>query len=463
LYPVAGLWSLVAYVITPTNETTYLYYVNTNVTPYTTNLFQNSLNIPMMAEAFGTTTYLGTDAQQQSSRTFNGFITETAVYTNALSQQQVLKLFLAALGSSGAPVSPPSTLTSPSLFAGESVQIDGTAGGSAPISYQWMSSSNGTTWTDVPADANYSGVTSPILQINNAILANALLYEVVAKNNINTATSGVSTVSVTPVPTGLWTMNFQLTNDTLNFGTSSTGAGPYDGHGVLGTGTYWNAFVNDTGTYVFSTWNTASDLLDDGVTHAGIYASVNGSDDSSLITAPGAGSISTLLDQFAYGSSALTFTGVPDGTYNLIIYGIDGGFADASEALTVEATNGTQSATMINDQDKYFSPGGNSELFTNVQIAGGTLSVGIATGGTTGRYTSCFNGAQLQLVSYAATVSSDSLALSVTNNTLTLSWPEGVLQTSSNLINWVVMPDPSPVTVTATNASQFFRLMIPKP
>ena len=52
LYPVVGLWSFVAYVITPTNETTYLFYVDTTVSPYTTNLLQNSISLANIAEAF---------------------------------------------------------------------------------------------------------------------------------------------------------------------------------------------------------------------------------------------------------------------------------------------------------------------------------------------------------------------------------------------------------------------------
>jgi len=461
LYPVAGDWSLVAYVITPTNETTYLYYVDTTVTPYTTNFFQSVLTGANTTEKFSTTSYLGADTQQTAGRSFNGSIAEAAIYTNSLSQQEVLSIFLAGINSTNAPVSPPQTLPSPSIFTGETIQLNGTAGGSAPITYQWKCSANGVTWSNVPANANYSGMTSATLQISNATLANALSYEVVAKNSSSTATSAVATVTVTAVPAGLWTMNFQLTNDTLGFATSASGGGQYAGQGVLGTGTYWNCFVDTVGAFAAGTFTTASDFLDDGVTHSGIFASVNGDNDSTLTTAAGAGSISTLLDQFVYNATALTFTGVPDGTYSLIIYGVDGGFANGNDAYTVNGTSQLQ-ASLQNDQAGYFSQGGNSELFTNVQVAGGTLSVSV--GGAGGEYNANINGAQLQLISYAASASTNSLEFSVTNKSMTFTFPEGSLQTATNLLGpWVSIPDPSPATVVITNKIQFFRLKIPAP
>jgi hypothetical protein len=462
LYPVIGVWSFVAYVLTPTNETTYLFYVDTTVSPYKTNYLQSSIDLANRAEAFSVSSDLGGDPQS-ATRNFSGSIAEVALYTNSLSQQDVVGIFLAAIGSSVAPANAPTTLPSPSIFTGESIQIDGTAGGSLPISYQWKSSSDGVTWADVPANANYSGVTSPILQINDATLADALEYEVVASNSANTSTSAVSTVTVTAVPTGLWTMNFQVTNDTLNFSTSASGGGQYAGPGVLGGGTYWNCFVNTAGYYTSGTFYTASDFLDDGATESGVFASVIGTDNSTLSAPAPADSVSTLLDQFVFNATTLTFTGVPDGTYNLMIYAVDGAFESGGDYFAVNATNGVQTATTLSDQDLYFSQGDNSELFTNVQVAGGTLVVDVSANGG-GTYDANINGAQLQLVSYATSITNVSLTYSVTNNTMTLAWPEGSLQTATNVAGpWVTLPDPSPTTVTTTNASQFYRLLIPAP
>jgi hypothetical protein len=121
----------------------------------------------------------------------------------------------------------------------------------------------------------------------------------------------------------------------------------------------------------------------------------------------------------------------------------------------VDATNGTQTASTVNTTDTYFAPGDNSALFTNVQVAGGTLAVTFGGAGA-------FNGAQLQLVSYAPTVSDLTLSATNTATTITFTWTEGVLQTTTNLGGtWVDIADPSPVTITMTNKQQFFRLRGP--
>jgi hypothetical protein len=457
LFPVVGDWSLVAYVITPTNETTYLYYVDTTVSPHTTNYLQSSINLANIVETFSTNTiYLGADTQQTSTRTFNGSMAEVALYQRALSQNDVQTIFLTAINSTTAPATAPTALPVVSLFAGESFTFNGTAGGTAPIYYQWKSSTDDSTWTNVPSGQNYSDPTQATLTINDATSNNALYYEVVASNSIATSTSGPGQITaVTPVPTGQWTVNFQLTNDTLNFATSASGGGQYTGPGVLGSGTYWNSFVNTLGAFATGTFSTATDLESDGATHSGIYASIGGQDDSTLNSPAPSSSIATLLDQFVYSPTTLTFTGVPDGTYNLMIYGVDGGFANKNDSINVAATNGTQTGTLQNTTDAFFAPGNNSAVFTNVQVAGGTLAVAFGSAGA-------FNGAQLQLVSYASTVGDQPLSAAVSGNTLTLTWTEGVLQTTTNLAGaWVDIADPSPVTVTMTNSQQFFRLRGP--
>jgi hypothetical protein len=458
LYPVAGVWSFVAYVITPTNETTYLFYVDTTVTPHTTNFLQNSLNQAYTSEAFSTTSDLGSDPSG-ATRTFNGSMAEVALYTNSLSQQALVSMFLDAIGSTSAPVSPPLVLPSPSIFAGESIQLNGAAGGSGPITYQWKSSSDGVTWANVPTNANYSGVTSPILQINNATLANSLEYEVAVMNSSSTATSGVATVTVTAVPTGLWTANFQLTNATDEYG--FVGLNSYAGPGVLGTGTYWNAIDDPDNAFAYGTFYSVSDFEDNGVTHTGLSVSIAGDGFTSQTAATPAGSIQTLLDQYIQTAATLEINGVPDGTYNLAVYTIDGSFANDSDNVTVNAANGTQTLLCINKQDKYFAPGDNTSIFTNVLASGGNLSVAFVTGGV---QNADFCGLQLQMVSYATTVSNISLSYGVTNNSMTLTWLEGSLQTATNLAGpWAPLSDTSPATISTTNACQFFRLVIPAP
>jgi hypothetical protein len=460
LYPVAGDWSLVAYVITPTNETTYLYYVDTTVSPSTTNYLQKSLALANIVEKFPTTSFIGADTQQTTSRTFYGSIAEVGLYQKALSQAQLQQMFLTAIDSSTAPATAPSTLPTTSLFAGATYTFDGTAGGTSPITYQWMSSATGNpgTFTNVPSNQNYTGTQSAQLTINNANANNALYYEVVAHNIAATSTSGIGQITqVSPIPAGLWTVNFQLTNDTLGFATSESGGGQYTGPGVLASGPYWNAFVNTIGAFSTGTFSTATDFESDGATDSGIFATVSGQDDSTLSSPPPSSSIATLLDQFIYNPTTLTFTGVPDGTYNLAIYGIDGGFADQGVSISVAAANGTLTASLQNETDQYFSPGNNTAVFSGVQVSGGTL---VVTFGSTG----AFNGAQLQLVGYDSSVADQTLSIMPAgDNQLTLTWAEGVLQTTTNLAGvWVDMPDASPLTLTMTNKQQYFRIRGPQ-
>jgi hypothetical protein len=236
----------------------------------------------------------------------------------------------------------------------------------------------------------------------------------------------------------------------------------------LGTGHYWNTFIDTLGAFTTGTFDTATDFRDDGVTHSGIFASVaGGNNDSGLSSTPPSTNIAALFGQDISGATSLTFTGVPDGFYNLVIFGVSV-FTAGGSTYTVNATNGVQDASTDNIQALFFEQGDNSVLFTNVQVAGGTLLVNIQ--GNPGAdpvngnsQNGTFNGAQLQLISYSPTISDVSLSstYSLATHTLTLTWSEGVLQSSTNLNGqWKDITDPSPVTINTTNNAQFFRLKV---
>jgi hypothetical protein len=459
LFPRANLWNFVAYVLTPTNMTAYLGYVDPVAN--TTNFTKAVNTLAHANEAFSTgQIFLGADPQQSGARSFDGLMSEVALYNRSLGEGDVLSLFLTGLGSGpiGVTISP---LASKTVFSGSQAQLSASASGSPTITYKWQSSPTGLgTFSNITNSSNYSGATSSTLTINGVTVTNALDYQVIAANAVGSVTSTVATLSVTIVPPGgQWTVNFQLTNDTINFATSTTtnGGGRYTGNGVLGSGTYWNTFMNTAGAFGAGTFPTVTDFRDDGVTHSGIFATVDGSDDSTLAATPVSNSVSALLDQYVFDLSTLTFTGVPDGIYNLVIYGVDGGFSHGGNSISVNAANGVQSVSTYNTQDAFFSQGDNTELFTNVQVAGGTLVVGFSTS----HIESSFNGAQLQLISYSPTISSIYLTNSFANNVLTLNWPEGVLQTSTNLHGpWLNIDVPPPINVNTTNAAQFFRLKL---
>jgi hypothetical protein len=467
LYPLANQWNFVAYVLTPTNMTAYLGYVDPNAN--TTNFLQAVNVIAHQTQLMnGGTVALGADTQ--GTREFNGTIDEAALFNKALSQSEILRLFQTGFGVMAAIPPSPAAISSKSVYSGAQVTLGGSAGGSQPITYQWQAGATGSgIFTNLINAGNVSGATASTLNISSIQPANALDYRQICVNSAGAVTGNVATVSVTLVPPGgLWTVNFQLTNNVLNFATATNGLGQYAGPGVLSGGTFWNPIPDLAGSFTGGTYISASDLEGDGVTHSGIYATVNGGGFSSAVAPGNPASISTLLDQYVnvYNATAATgggliLQGVPDGTYNMVVYGVDASFHDRGANYTVHAANGDQAATLVNAQDGYFSPGDNSWLFTNVQVAGGTLLTDI--GQNLGEAE--FNGVQLQLLSYASTTSSTTLTNTYNNlsRTLTLSWPAGTLQTATNVSGpWttIIQPPPFVYTASTTNSMQFFRLKL---
>jgi hypothetical protein len=315
----------------------------------------------------------------------------------------------------------------------------------------------------------------------NSFTVGTTYYRLQAANSAGSITSAPVqvTYNALPVtPAGLWTANYQITNNLLQ-GTIGVGIGNYVGRGLLGTGQYWN-IIPDVVTSLYTGINLAgvSDLADDGATHTGIYAKVNNASGGSSLaqSLPNPTDIGNLLDQYVqiyYSPGALQFTGVPDGTYNLALYGIDGSYGDRGvtfvvyDALNGNHTNSTLNGTINNPAGTALAAGDNVALFTNVHVSGGTLTVDIdanpaAKGGANTE--ADFNAAQIQLVSYDTPAPSVKLstafaAASGTNHaTLTVSWPEGTLLTATNLSGpWTPIYAPSPLKITATNTAQFFR------
>ncbi|HEY4415333.1 MAG TPA: LamG-like jellyroll fold domain-containing protein [Verrucomicrobiae bacterium] len=93
---------------------------------------------------------------------------------------------------------PPIILTSPvslSLYTGLSATLNATAGGSAPLSYQWLM--NGT---------NVSGATTNSLTLANLTTTQAGNYSVRVSNAEGSITSNVAILTVIPTPTSLYGM-----------------------------------------------------------------------------------------------------------------------------------------------------------------------------------------------------------------------------------------------------------------
>jgi hypothetical protein len=443
LFAPVDIWSFVALTITPTNATLYLCYfdgASVNISR-AVNTASNNL------EAFSTgTTWLGGSPTANSS-IFNGSIDEVAVFGSALSDNQVLNLYFTAQGGG---IQPSFTLQPPasvSTFAGQTVVLSAYGIGYPAAGFQWQRGS-GSVFHNIQNDSHISGVNSGTLTIKTTV-ADAMDYQLVLTNSYGTNISSVATVSLAPVPlNGIWTVNFAVVS--ANNSAPST---VYSGPGVLGNGTFWNAL---TGSQFAST----TTFCDDGVTPSGINFQATGYPGSWFMGYP---EHNGLLDPYINTPTSFAFTNVPNGTYNLVVYGISGTYLDDSRG-TKFTVNGV-SETNVFQQDYMFAPGDNTALFDSVVVSNGGLvinetPIGLQADGVTPNTEPDFNGVQLQAVSLDPVT----IAPVFNGGNLTLSWGNyGTLLSTTNLAAgpWVpVTGAVSPFQVNPTNASRFFRVEI---
>jgi hypothetical protein len=465
-------WNFVAYVVTPTNVSVYVGNLNNG----TTNFYQASNPGANISESWSgaNTINLGADANSFTSRYFPGLIAEAALLTNALTTAQVQQFFLTGIGAAALAPTVGAATASPNanVYSGQNVLLSSTASGTAPLTLQWQVSLDGSTSSNVP------GANSTTLLIN-PFTVGTFFYQLVASNAVGVVAG--SSVAVTfnalpAAPAGLWTANFQIINNDLQ-AVLGSGLGGYAGRGILGTGSYWNP-IPDVITALYSGINLAStsDLADDGTTHLGTYASVYNAAGYTSQTAPFAyaSDIGNLLDQYVqiyYSPGALQLTGVPAGTYNVALYGADGTYMDRGTTFVVyDPLNGNQTGSTVNGSngaETALSVGDSVALFTNVHVGGGTLTVDIDANTPLPTHDpnteADFNAVQLQLVSYDVPTPTVSVAgaYSAGNHGLTVSWPQGILQTATNLQGpWTPVYAPSPVTFTTTNAAQYYRVQV---
>lgn len=479
LVPAIGQWNFVAYVITPTNTRVYM----GNLSGGTTNFYQSANAVANTPETFaGGTILLGGDFST-INRNFNGLICEAALFTNALTTLQVQQYFQTAIGATSlrptvsALTVAPAAATGAGVYSGQNVRMTAiNASGTEPLSYQWQTSPDGSAW------ANVNGETTSSLLVNPQTTG-AFHYQLVVTNVAAAVTSSPVVVTFNALPSspaGLWTVNFQPTNNIGAGQNVGGGVGHYVGRGILGNGTYWNILPHvlpTGGGYNGGNIASVSDLQDDGATHTGIYCnmysggSYNALNGGSLTYSSDVGNI---LDQlyrpYNYGN-ALQFVGVPSGIYNLVciagngvsINGCQdyGSFFVVHDLVNGDQTNSTSSPSPVTDA---LSQGVNFVVFTNVYVTNGVLNVDVNPNTNANSTASAvIQAAQLQLVSYAVAPAPVRVTgrYVVTNKNLTVTWPQGILQTATNLVGpWTPIYAPSPVTVTATNGTQFFRTQV---
>lgn len=203
LVPTPGIWSLVALVVTPTNNT--IYVINANGLLSSTHVYSH------VPQKFEGPTLIGNDSQgANGTRNFNGSIDEVALFGQALTQNQLTTLYSAA---SGISVFPPTLGSQPTwnpstVYVGQNATITASAGGTAPLTYQWKAGTGGN-YTDLVNGGNISGATSSSLTISNAQTGNSLDYIVVVGNSYDTATSDPATLTVLSTgPAQNYTLDF---------------------------------------------------------------------------------------------------------------------------------------------------------------------------------------------------------------------------------------------------------------
>jgi hypothetical protein len=126
---------------------------------------------------------------------FEGYITEVAIYTNALSAAQILNDYKVGTNSFATNAEPPVVLadagavnTDPASItvnAGSTATFDPITIGSTPLTYQWYSN-----------NVAVAGATSGVLSFTSTGAANNSTYYVVVTNSFGSTTSQVATLTV---------------------------------------------------------------------------------------------------------------------------------------------------------------------------------------------------------------------------------------------------------------------------
>ena len=125
---------------------------------------------------------------------FGGIVDEPAIYSRALSANEIAAIYFAGNGGKCASSYPPVIVTQPQgrmVFPGAQVTLSAAATGAQPISYQWLF--NGTNLTDGP---HYVGSSTGSLAISSVLPADSGNYYLIVTNSSGSATSAVVTLTV---------------------------------------------------------------------------------------------------------------------------------------------------------------------------------------------------------------------------------------------------------------------------
>jgi hypothetical protein len=174
-----SVWNFVALVVQPTEADLYVV-DSTNASDFTgaTNY------VSAAVQDFAGTTLIGDDSGETN---FNGSIAQVAIFNRALGEGEVYSEYAAAVGGLGPQIFRSPAAPAGTVFAGDTDTLSVDAGGTPPLSYTWYSATG-----PIPGATN-----GTLTQVFGA--TNAGNYTVVVSNSYGSATSGVATISVTPV------------------------------------------------------------------------------------------------------------------------------------------------------------------------------------------------------------------------------------------------------------------------
>jgi hypothetical protein len=207
LLPPTNQWSFVALVVSQTNLT--LFVANTN---YLAQVSQTVSNTPFN---FTTADTIGYDTFADT-RIFNGKMAAVALFTNSLSQSQLVKLYNAA---STVQFTAPSITTQPvsqTNSVGQTVQFSVAASGAPVLGYQWQFKG-----TNLVNGGGIAGATTTNLTISGITTNNAGNYTAVVTNYLGSATSSAATLTVVPPSVVTLTNHFSGGNLTLSWSQGS--------------------------------------------------------------------------------------------------------------------------------------------------------------------------------------------------------------------------------------------------
>ena len=122
-------------------------------------------------------------------------------------------------------------------------------------------------------------------------------------------------------------------------------------------------------------FTSTSSLADDGVTDTGVTLEmITGGSESTAPVSASAGIARFLVPPLTTGNSQIfAFVNVPDGVYNLVLFGDNGTFHGSSNATTF-TVDGIERSLTNNFTDNALIPNVTYVVFTNLAVSGGNLT-----------------------------------------------------------------------------------------